>query len=220
MQLTSPLRIGVWMLAASIAALCLYAQTPAAPVNEAKGMPPRSAPTDYQAQAKAGAVTIAAEFSGHSVATPEAVYTTEDYVVVEAAFYGPPEARLKISPEDFSLRINEKKTASHSVPAEVVLKTLKDPNWIPPEQPEAKSKSSFGGNPNQDNTPPVPPKMPMELQHVMHQHVQKATILSGDRALPQAGLLFFTYRGKPQGIHTIELIYSGPAGEAELTLQP
>ena len=42
----------------------------------------------------------------------------------------------------------------------------------------------------------------------------------GDRALPQAGLLFFLYRGKREGIHSIELIYSGAAGNSTLTLQP
>jgi hypothetical protein len=54
----------------------------------------------------------------------------------------------------------------------------------------------------------------------MAQRVQKASLPEGDRALPQAGLIFFQYRGKAQGIHSIELIYAGPAGKATLTLQP
>jgi hypothetical protein len=54
----------------------------------------------------------------------------------------------------------------------------------------------------------------------MAQHVQKASLPEGDRILPQAGLIFFQYRGKTQSIRSIELIYSGPAGKATLALQP
>jgi hypothetical protein len=62
--------------------------------------------------------------------------------------------------------------------------------------------------------------MPVKLQLAMEQHAHKATFLEGDRALPQAGLLFFEYRGKPKNMHSVELIYDGPAGKATLTLQP
>ena len=49
-----------------IATLCLCAQgqTPTGkpePMNEAKGMPARPSSAEYQAQAKAGAVTVAAD---------------------------------------------------------------------------------------------------------------------------------------------------------------
>jgi hypothetical protein len=54
----------------------------------------------------------------------------------------------------------------------------------------------------------------------MSQRVQKAALPGGDRALPQAGLIFFQYRGKTTGIHSLELVYSGPAGKATLALQP
>jgi hypothetical protein len=216
MQAFRSLRIGA-MAGACVAAMCLNAQAPA---NEAKGMPPRSTPTDYQAQAQAGSVTIGAEFMGHGVPTPDAVYSTEDYVVVEAGFYGPPAARLKLTAGDFTLKINKKKSPLASEPTELVLKSLKDPNWIPPEQPDTKSKSGIGTNANQDNTPPPPPQMPMELRHVMNQHVQKAVMLEGDRPLPQAGLLFFSYHGKVDSIRSLQLIYNGAAGSATLSLHP
>jgi hypothetical protein len=54
----------------------------------------------------------------------------------------------------------------------------------------------------------------------MAQHVQKAALAEGDRTLPQAGLIFFQYRGKRETIHSLELSYNGPAGQATLTLQP
>jgi hypothetical protein len=213
-----------------IAALCLCAQGQDTPgkterLNEAKGVPARPSPGDYQGQAKAGAITIAADFDEHAVPTEDGTFSTDDYVVVEAAFFGPPDARLKISPGDFSLRINDRKTPLPYQAFEFVGRTLKDPNWVPPDEDKDKSKSksglSTGGN-GQDPAapPPGPPKLPLKLQLILEQHVHKATFLEGDRALPQAGLLFFEYRGKPKNVHSVELIYDGPAGKATLTLQP
>jgi hypothetical protein len=212
-----------------IAALCLFAHgqdtsNKTEPLNEAKGLPVRPSPGDYQAQAKAGTVTIAADFDEHAVPTEDGTFSTDDYVVVEAAFFGPPDARLKISPGDFSLRINDRKTSLPYQAFEFVGRTLKDPNWVPPD--EDKDKSSKGGLSTAGNgqaagsPPPSPPKMPVKLQLAMEQHAHKATFLEGDRALPQAGLLFFEYRGKPKNMHSVELIYDGPAGKATLTLQP
>lgn len=216
----------VWKAVILIAALGLsaYAQDPQnkdTQVNEAKGIPPRATAADYQAHAPAGKVTIAAEFTGHSVATPQGTFTTDDYIVVEAALFGPPDARLKISIEDFSLRINEKKAPVPSQPFGMAFRSLKDPEWQPPEQAESKSKSalSTGGQPDQDPKP-LPPRMPLPLVRAMQQKVQKAALPEGDRALPQAGLIFFPYRGKEEGIHSLELTYSGPAGTATLNLQP
>jgi hypothetical protein len=193
---------------------------------QAKGMPPRAAPTEYQAQAKAGTVTIAAEFMGHAIPTPEQPLTAEDYVVVEAGIFGPPDARTTLSRNDFSLRINGKKNVLSSEPYELVFHSLKDPEWQPPESADAKaSKSSIstgggGADGAPGSAPPPPPKMPFPLRRAMEQHVQKAAMQEGDRPLPQAGLLFFLYRGKTDGIKAIELVYSGAAGKATLTLQP
>ncbi len=55
--------------------------------REMNGIPPRTAATEYQAQTKAGAITIAADFDGHSVPTPESVFSTEDFIMCEVAFY-------------------------------------------------------------------------------------------------------------------------------------
>jgi hypothetical protein len=213
-----------WKTGILTTALCLFASgqnTPGkdAQVNEAKGIPPRAAPAEYQAKAPAGKVTIAADFPGHSVPTPQGTFASEDYVVVEVAFFGPPEARLKISIDDFSLRINKKKTPLPSEPFGVVLSSLKDPEWAPPSTGESKSKSGINTG-GQGEPPPAPVHMPFPLVRAMQQRVQKAALREGDRALPQAGLIFFPYHGKGTGIHSLELTYTGPAGKAILTLQP
>jgi hypothetical protein len=197
------------------------------PANESKGMPPRAAPTDYQAQGKAGAVTIAADSTGHSVTTPEGTFTTEDYIAVETAFFGTPNAHATISADDFSLRINGKKAPLPSQGYLLILKSLKDPEWIPPDvgQHEPKSKGGITGGGDSGggaggDPPPLPPKMPLELQRVMAQKVQRSVLPEGDRALPVAGFLFFAYRGKTEAIKSMELIYSGSAGKATIALQP
>ena len=191
-----------------------------APTRENKGMPPRATPADYQAHAKAGALTVAAEFAEHSVPTPEATFSTEDYVVVEVGLFGPPEAHATLSYENFSLRVNGKKNALPAQGPTLVLKSLKDPEWAPPEKAESKSKTSIGGNGQSDGSLPAVVHMPFELERAMDLKVQKAVLPEGDRPLPEAGLIFFQYRGKSKGIRSLELIYTGPTGTANLLLHP
>ncbi len=209
-------------LAATLLASALFGQPPApeAPASESTGLPPRVSAADYQAHAKAGAINIGAEFMGHSVPTPDAIYTAEEYVVVEVGLFGAPNASAKLSTGDFSLRVNGKKTPSPAQSYVLVFKSLKDPEWGPTKK-ETKSKTSIGGGggDNQD-APAAPPHMPIELRRAMEQRVQRASLLEGDRPLPQAGLIFFEYRGKRDGIRSLELIYSGSAGNATLALEP
>jgi hypothetical protein len=223
------LSIGVRLAAVLTATLCICGQEPATQSKdvkpkEAQGLPPRASPGEYQFQAKAGTVTIAGEFAGHAVSTAQGPLSTEDYVTVEVAFFGPPEARLQLSVDDFSLRLNGKKTVLRSQPYGLVLSSLKDPEWSPPEAaasgPKSKTGISTGGGGEKDsNSPPPVVHIPIQVQRAMAQRTQKAALASGDRALPQAGLLFFQYRGKTQNLSSIELMYSGPAGKATLTLR-
>jgi hypothetical protein len=190
--------------------------------NESKGMPPRASPSDYQAQAHAGPVTIAADFAGHSVTTMDAVYSSEDYVVVEVAFFGAGGGRLNVSAENFTLKLKDKKNALPSQPFGYLTRSLKDPEWQPPEedQEEKKSKTGINTGGGGGNEPKVVPKMPLELRRKMEQRVFKSVLPEGDRALPVAGLIFFQYRGKAQNMKGMELVYSGPAGTVSLPLQP
>lgn len=209
------------IVVALAAAFCLSAaaQEPPAKDTQIKGLPPRPGPGDYQAHAKAGTVTIAAEFTEHAISTQEATLSSEDFVSVEVGFFGPPEARLKLAHEDFSLRINGKK----SVPAVqygVIFRSLKDPTWEPPPPPE-KSKTSIGsgGEGGADsNSPPPVVHVPIGVERAAQQRVQKAALPEGERTLPAAGLIFFQYRGKTKDIRSVELTYAGPAGNASLRL--
>jgi len=221
MRVFNALRIGV-LIAGACACLKGQGSQTSDAQPEAKGLPPRATPGEYQAQAQAGKLTLAAEFKGHSIPTLQGTLTTEDYVVVEAGLFGPADARATLSTGDFSLRINGRKVPLPSQPYGFVIGSVKDPEWVPPEKAASKSKTglSTGGEQGDSGTPPAPVKIPVPVQRAMAQRVQRAAFPEGDRALPQAGLLFFEYRGKAQGIRSVELIYAGPAGKTTLNLQP
>jgi len=150
----------------AIAGLSLPAQTaevkpPEHPASMPKaatrgniGIPPRSGPSDYPAQAKVGKVTIAAEFGEHGIPTPEGALSSDNYVVVELAVFGPQGTRLPVSFSDFSLRVNGKKNPVQAEPFERAGASAKDPEWAPPEKPEKSSSTSIGGGRNETSAPP------------------------------------------------------------------
>jgi hypothetical protein len=193
-----------------------------------KGVPPRATPGDYQAHAQAGTVTIAAEFAGHSIPDPQSILSTEDFEVVEVALFGPPDARLRLNYTDFSLRINGKKALLPAQPYALVFKSLRDPDYEAPEETaakEAKKASNSGvttgggGNRSASITEPTLPPIihiPIAITRGWEQRVQRSSLPEGERPLPQAGLIFFDHKGKPQ---SIELIYNGPAGKVTIPLQ-
>jgi hypothetical protein len=211
------------LLAASV--LCAQ-QTP----DQQQGLPARATPADYQVQAKAGNITIAAEFTGHGIPTVgQEPLTSEDYIGVEVGIFGPPGTKLTLSATDFSLRINGKKQPMPSQPWGLVAKGVKDPGWVSPEAANAEPKSkggvssSSGGGGGSGRSPgdppPPPPKVPIETLRIWQQGVRRAALALGERPLPQAGLVFFQHRGKTENLRSVELVYEGPAGTATLTLQ-
>jgi len=219
---------GIVALAVLTAALCQGAPWQAAPGQNAQSkdpaapdatpIPPRANPTDYQGHAQVGAVTIAADFTSHSVVTLQATLATDDYVMVEVALFGPQDGRLKLSREDFSLRINGSKTPLPTQSYLMLYESLKDPQWSPPE---SKSKDDGdSGEPKTSDRNPRPVHPPFELVRAMEVRLQKAVLPEGERALPEAGLIFFRYGGRSNGVHSVELLYDGPAGKATLKLQP
>src|SRR5580698_5322493 len=106
MRLSRLLRNSVWAMA-----LALSAQAPQPPAKdapaadakatEAKGMAPRGTPANYQAQVQVGKLTIGAEFMRHGIPTASNQLNSDDYVVVEAGFFGAPGAKATLSVNDF-----------------------------------------------------------------------------------------------------------------------
>src|SRR5258706_5977506 len=150
--------------AAVVSALYLFSPGLGAQTKEIRGLPPRATAADYQANAAAGTVTIGAEFLGHSVPTEKGTLSTETYIVVEAGIFGQPDAGIKLSLEDFSLRINGKNDPLPSQTSGLVGKSLKDPEFEPPASTSPKSKTSLnggGGSQGDSNVPPAPVHIPV-----------------------------------------------------------
>lgn len=198
------------------------AQAPAARVG--KGIPPRANSGEYLAHGQAGALSIGAEFDEHSVPTPEATLTTEDYIAVEVGLFGAPGARATVSSTDFSLRINGKKAALPTEQFAMVFRNLRDPSYAPPELEEAKSSKtgSIGTGANQNDMGATPPvvHIPPAMERAMQLEVANAALPEGDRLLPVAGVIFFKYGGLRKGIRSLELIYAGRTGKVTIPLQP
>jgi hypothetical protein len=206
----------------TVALIAMFCQSLAgqnAPPSAAKGLAPRPTSADYQTQAQAGTLTIAAEFAGHGVPTADGVFSTEEYVVVEVAMFGPSGTRLKLSYNDFSLRINGKKAALPAQPFELAFHSLKDPEWTSAVPAESKSKTGINSGGGQGESAPAPVKMPLNLTLAMEQKVRFASLPEGERPLPTAGLVFFQQGGKRSSMRSVELLYNGAAGKATLTLQ-
>lgn len=211
------------MVLAVAAAAAAGGQTVEAP-KESQGLLPRGSAAEYAARGQVGKITIAADFTGHGVPTSQQPLVSEDYVGVEVALFGPPDARLTINAADFTLKINGKKTPLESEPWGLVAKEIKDPEWMPVEPPKEKSAggisgSAGGGGRQPGDPPPLPPKVPVELLRSWQQLLKRSALPEGDRALPQAGMLFFRHRGKLENIKSVELTYQGAAGKAAIQLQ-
>ncbi len=208
--------------AAGVFAICVAAPVLSAQApdqgKEVSGLVPRAKPAEYQAQAKAGQVTIAADFSGHGFPTVDAPVSSENFVAVEVALYGPEGTKLKIEAGQFSLKINGKKPVD-AQPWGLAAKEVKDPEWIPPEPAKEKGGGLSTGGKEPGAPPPVTPKPPVELLRSWQQRVGRSALAEGERSLPIAGLIFFQARGKLENMKSVELVYEGPAGKATLQLQ-
>jgi hypothetical protein len=192
-----------------------------------KGIPPRATPGDYQAHAQLGKFTIAAEYDRHAIPDPTVALTTEDFVTVEVALFGPPGTDLALDYQNFSLKLNGKKSLIPAKPYEMVFKSLKSPEYEPPSEKmldkQGKTNVTTGGNGGGnsganigDPKEPVVIHIPFEVRREWERKVHMASLPEGERPLPQGGLLFFEHSGKP---NSVELIYNGPAGKATIPLQ-
>jgi len=201
----------------------------------AQGTEPKAAPGDYPVHAQLDTVTLAAEYLVHSLPTPQGTLIANDYLVVEVAFFGPSFSRLKMSPDNFTLRINGKGTPLSTEAAGMVSGSIK----FPSTRPHLEGGGSVGAGdgtisvgprppPSQfpgDGNDRVPANQPVTVKSVeteanIDHRVQNVELPEGEHSLPRSGLLYFYYRGKIKNIHSLDLIYDGTMGKATLKLLP
>lgn len=194
-------------------------------IVRAGGLAARATPGDYQfhtqLQPASGKFSLAAELQGHSIRTLEGgPYLDDDFLAVELAIFGESGAKVPISYQDFSLRVNGKKSPIPATPYVAVFHSLKDPDWEPPEKKKDSATTiNTGGGDAQNGDLPRLTHIPIERERAMQQRVMTVSLSEGEHPLPQAGVVFFEYHGAEKSIRSVELLYNGPAGKATLSLR-
>jgi len=201
----------------------------------AQGTTTKTKAADYPVQVQMGTVTLAAEYLVHSLPTSKGTLIAADYLVVEVAFFGPSFSRLKMSPDNFTLRINGKGEGLSTEPPGMVAQSIK----FPSAHPHLETAGSVGvgdgtvsvgprppptqfpgdGNDRQPTGQPPSVRTVEEDSNIDHR-VQNATLPEGENTLPRSGLVYFYFRGKVKNIHALELLYNGTMGKATLKLLP
>lgn len=201
----------------------------------AQGTTPKTKAADYPIHVQIDQVTLAAEYLVHSVPTPKGTLVAADYLVVEVAFYGPSFSRLKMSPDNFKLRINGKGDPLPSDPPGMVSQSIKFPSEKPHVETQGSvtmgdgtvsvgprpPQSRFPGDGNERLPAGSPPSVKtVEEENNTEHRVQNATLPEGETSLPRSGLVYFYFRGKIKNIHSLDLQYEGAMGKASLKLLP
>jgi hypothetical protein len=154
----------------------------------AQGTTPHPKVTEYPVHVSApGNIEIGGEYLVHSIPIAKGMLFAQDFLVFEVGIYGPTLTVLKVSPQQFVLRINGKQLFAPS-PIYQVTGAIGGSNWQHPAQQEVDKEGQIIAPPDEQ--------------------VTKAAFPEAEQKLPVSGLLFFAFRGKMKTIQTVELIYS------------
>lgn len=159
------------------------------------GTTPKSGAAGYPVHGQIGGLSMGAEFMVHSFSSGRAMFVAEDYLVVEVALYPANSAHLAVSATQFSLLVSGKKQVAAQA-AEFVAVALQTADW-------------------QTQRPLDPQEQPVTASEV----VVRMALPEGEASGAVSGYLYFPYRGKIKGIHSLELHYDGPAGKTTLPLR-
>jgi hypothetical protein len=188
-------------------------------VLHAQGTQPHPDASTYEVQGSLGDIKIGADYLVHSVPASSGYVIANDYLIVEAALFGPKFSAIKLSPTDFQLRINDAKTTVESIEASAVAYAVRDGDrgFAGPQRAP--------GDPNRPQQRNPPTQVPTSINNSgidrdappsVDQQIRAAALPMGDQKVPVSGALFFPFKGKTASIKSLELVYKGPAGELTL----
>jgi len=204
----------------------------------AQGTAPKESAQEYTAHAALDKASLGAEYLVHSFSSGRDMYIAKDYLVVEVAVFPAKGASFDVNDGQFVLRVNGHKQELSPQGAQFVAESLKHPDnssglhsveqvgpWV---MGMPRPTSPFPGDPNaqpQRQPPQAPTDTASDRGDVEKQPSVSPAELAVEAALPEgschsptSGFLYFPYRGKVSHIHSLELIYSGPAGAATVSL--
>lgn len=202
----------------------------------------RVKPEDWPAHDRAGGTALAAEYTVHTLFRNGQSVLVRDHLVVEVAVFPRPGKQLLISSGQFTLRINGRKVPLAAQSPGMAAASLKYDDWEMRPTVVAggglgnagvilgrpRSAERFPGDPRpRQERLPRPPQAPQtedrsgiekEPQPKPHEIVVEAALPEGEATGPVRGFLYFPFKRKPKDIRKLELLYSGPAGDAVLKL--
>lgn len=192
-------------------------------------------PADYPVQVPVGGVILAAENLGPAVPSTLGSLYTNGYLTIEIAMFPDKARTTDVTHGQFTLRINGTKTQIPADSSGAVAASIKYPDWERRRHLEASAGMGdgvvivgrpapvgrFPGDPTTRRTPV--PSTPTGLERekdpaTVEEIVARAGLPEGDLRLPVRGCLYFPYKGKLKKIKTLEVIYTGPLGEAVLRI--
>jgi hypothetical protein len=199
------------------------------------GTTPKASEQDYPAHAKLDKLSVGAEYLVHSFSSGRQMFIAKDYLVVELALFPANAQTLLVNAGEFTLRVNGRKQTISPQAPEIVASTLKYPDprsaglhpsaqLGPVVLGQPRPTERFPGDPDARTGPPPrrpddsPSGQDKEPPIKAEELVVHAALPEGERHEPTSGFLYFPYSGRISHIHSLELVFSSPAGDATLAL--
>jgi hypothetical protein len=200
----------------------------------------RAKPSDYPVHARFPRFDLGAEYLVHNVPAEKGEYWAKEYLVVEVALFPGSEGGVRVSSNNFTLRVNGKKILDSVTPGTVAA-ALKYPDWE--QRPNLTLSGGVGDGSIIVGAPPAvgrfpgdpsahPPSrapqprstedtygLPEGQSIPIEQAVANVALPEGLARKPVKGCLFFRFDGKLKSIHTLELLYTdGNGAQASVAL--
>jgi hypothetical protein len=210
-------------------------------VLPAQDSPPRSKASDYPAHVQLPRFELGAEYLVHNIPAEKGEYWAKEYLVVELAVFPSTREGVRISANQFVLRINGKKTVLLSDSPGTVAAALKYPDWE--ARPNLTASAGIGDAGVVLGAPPATARFPGDNRGVatrpipkdpgdqdtyglrqdtgppIEQAIAVAALPEGQVDRPVKGCLFFRFSGKIKSIRSLDLIYDpGDGAKAAIPL--
>ncbi len=212
------------LVIALISASALSGQTPPAE---------RQSASEYPANASAGPAAIGAEFLARSVPAKGGVLFARDYLVFDIGIFPKPGPPLAVSNGQFTLVINHARIPLETHTPGTVAASMEYSDWE--QHPELNASATVDGTgvgtpqtwpgqrfPGDGRADPHPgrPVAITSSSESLDEQVAHVSLPGGIFSGPVRGCIYFQYKGKVKRIHSLRLLWDGPAGaHTELTLR-
>lgn len=195
----------------------------AAPSLANEGTVTKAKPSEYPAHIRTAEFTLAADYTVRTVVAPARTVFLKDYLVVEVAIFPELGKPVLASGSRFRLRLNGSKGVFYPQSAGMVAASLRYADWEhnreltvqagPVILGRTPASGRFPGDPEAASRAPVPSPVPSETVKQRPEAVSDEEIVTefalreAPVTLPVSGYLYFAWKGKPQKLSKVELLF-------------